>query len=84
MLVGASVPVTGLLAGYPVLSGQAIGYAVGAVVLYAWLVRNGRRVPRPGLRDLLGLAGMLGPGCSVSTRRSWRRSGMRSRVSWRR
>jgi drug/metabolite transporter (DMT)-like permease len=62
MLVGASVPVTGLLAGYPVLSGQAIRYAVGAVVLYAWLVRRGRRVPVPGLRDLLGLAGMVGPG----------------------
>lgn len=62
VLVGASVPVTGLLAGYPVLSGQAIRYAIGAVVLYAWLRRSGRRLPRVGVRDLVGLAGMVGPG----------------------
>lgn len=62
VMVGASVPVTGLLAGYPVLSGQAIRYAIGAVALYAWLRRGGRRPPRIGLRDLLGLAGMVGPG----------------------
>jgi drug/metabolite transporter (DMT)-like permease len=62
LLVGASVPVTGLLAGYPVLSGQAIRYAIGAVALYWWLRRAGRRLPRPGWRDALGLAGMVGPG----------------------
>lgn len=61
-LVGVSVPVTGLLAHYPVLSGQAIRYAIGALTLYAWLRRSGRRLPRPGWRDLLGIAGMVGPG----------------------
>jgi len=61
-LVGVSVPVTGLLAHYPVLSGQAIRYGIGALALYAWLRRSGRRVPMPGWRDLLGLAGMVGPG----------------------
>lgn len=61
-LVGMSVPVTGLLTHYPVLSGQAIRYAIGAAVLYAWLRRSGRRLPRMGWRDLLGVAGMVGPG----------------------
>jgi drug/metabolite transporter (DMT)-like permease len=50
------------LTGYPVLSGQAIRYAIGAVALYAWLLRGGRRLPRIGVRDLVGLAGMVGPG----------------------
>lgn len=59
MLVGASVPVTGLLADYPLLSGQAIRYAIGAVALYWWLRRSGRRLSRPGWRDLLGLLGMV-------------------------
>jgi drug/metabolite transporter (DMT)-like permease len=61
-MVGASVPVTGLLAGYPVLSGQAIRYGIGAVVMYAWLRRGGGRLPRPGPKDLVGLAGMVGGG----------------------
>jgi drug/metabolite transporter (DMT)-like permease len=60
--VGVSVPVTGLLARYPVMSGQAIRYAIGAVALYWWLRRSGRRLSRPGWRDLLGLIGMVGPG----------------------
>lgn len=62
VLVGSSVPVTGLLAGYPVLSGQAVRYAIGAVALYVWLRSKGRRLPRIGWRDLVGLAGMVGPG----------------------
>lgn len=61
-LVGSSVPVTGLLAGYPVLSGQAIRYAIGAIALYAWLRHSGRQLPGIGVRDLLGLVGMVGPG----------------------
>lgn len=62
VLVGVSVPVTGLLAHYPVLSGQAIRYGIGALALYAWQRRSGRPLPRPGWRDLLGIAGMVGPG----------------------
>ena len=62
VLVGVSVPVTGLLEHYPVLSGQAIRYAIGALALYGWLRRSGRRLRRPSWRDLLGIAGMVGPG----------------------
>lgn len=59
VIVGGSVPVTGLLAGYPVLSGQAIRYAIGALTL---LVVLRKRLPMPGFRDLIGLAGMVGLG----------------------
>jgi drug/metabolite transporter (DMT)-like permease len=62
VIVGGSVPVTGLLAGYPVLSGQAIRYAIGALALYAWLRGSGRRLPRPSMRDLVGLTGMIALG----------------------
>ena len=62
VLVGVSVPVTGLLAHYPVLSGQAIRYGISALALYAVLRCGGRPLPRPGWRDLLGIAGMVGPG----------------------
>lgn len=57
-IVGGSVPVTGMLTGYPVLSGQAVRYAIGAVALYGWLRSQGRKLPTPGWRDLLGLTGM--------------------------
>ncbi|QUQ69145.1 DMT family transporter [Kutzneria sp. CA-103260] len=59
LLVGASFPVTGLLEGYPVLSGQAIRYAIGGLILLGVLLARGRRLPRPGLRDLAGLLGMV-------------------------
>ncbi|WP_367132361.1 DMT family transporter [Saccharothrix sp. HUAS TT1] len=65
VIVGASVPVTGLLQEYPLLTGQAMRYALGAVVLLAWTHLRGGRLPLPGRRDwpaLLGLVttGMLG------------------------
>ncbi|SHG32194.1 Threonine/homoserine efflux transporter RhtA [Streptoalloteichus hindustanus] len=64
-IVGASVPVTGLLDGYPVLSGQAVRYAIGGVALLAWALITRQRVPLPSGRDLVALAllaatGMLG------------------------
>ncbi|OLF07170.1 hypothetical protein BLA60_28580 [Actinophytocola xinjiangensis] len=59
IFVGASVPVTGLLDGYPVLSAQAARYAIGAALLFVWL--RGR-VPLPTRRDLGGLAVMVGAG----------------------
>lgn len=60
-IVGASVPVTGMLEGYPVLTGQAMRYALAAAVL----LLVARRLPMPSWRDvppLLGVAvsGMLG------------------------
>lgn len=58
-IVGGSVPVTGMLAGYPVLSGQAVRYAIGAIALYGWLRYLGRPLAMPGWRDVLGLAGMV-------------------------
>lgn len=61
-LVGLAVPVTGLLDGYPLLSGQAIRYAIGAVCLLGWLLVAGRSVPVPTARDLVGLGVMVGFG----------------------
>ena len=62
ILVGSSVPVTGLLDGYPVLSGQAVRYGLGGVLLLGWLLATGRRVPVPSGRDLVGLSVMVGAG----------------------
>ncbi|MFL6124737.1 DMT family transporter [Actinophytocola sp.] len=61
-LVGLSVPVTGLLDGYPVLTAQAVRYAIGAVCLLVWLLATGRTVPVPTVRDLPGLGLMVGLG----------------------
>ncbi|MGO1055075.1 DMT family transporter [Crossiella sp. CA198] len=63
-LVGGAVPVNGLLSGYPVLSAQAIRYAIGALALLGWLLCRGG-LPRVGGRDLLALlalavTGMVG------------------------
>ncbi|MGW4114895.1 DMT family transporter [Actinosynnema sp. NPDC004786] len=65
VIVGASVPVTGMLQAYPLLTGQAMRYALGALALLAWTWLRGGRLPVPGRRDwpaLLGLVttGMLG------------------------
>ena len=46
-LVGLSVPVTGMLDGYPLLTGQAIRYALGGLCLFGWLRATGRKVPVP-------------------------------------
>jgi drug/metabolite transporter (DMT)-like permease len=66
VLVGAAVPVTGLLDGYPVLSAQAVRYGIGAVLLLGWLLVTGPRgsmsVPVPTAKDLIGLSVMVGFG----------------------
>src|SRR5262249_42182473 len=59
LLVGASLPVPGLLEGYPVLTGQAIRYAIGGLILLGVLLVRGKRLPMPGLRDLAGILGMV-------------------------
>ncbi|MEV4318723.1 DMT family transporter [Actinocrispum sp. NPDC049592] len=59
LLVGGSVPVTGMLDGYPILLGQAIRYGIGAIALLIW--QKGR-LPLPGRRDIPGLVGMVGAG----------------------
>ena len=61
-LVGLSVPVTGLLDGYPLLAGQALRYGIGALCLLGWLLATGRNVPVPTARDLVGLGLMVGFG----------------------
>lgn len=60
-LVGGAVPVNGLLSGYPVLSAQAIRYAIGALVLLAWLLWRGG-LPKIGWRDLAALLALAGTG----------------------
>ncbi|MEU5691582.1 DMT family transporter [Actinosynnema sp. NPDC020468] len=65
VIVGASVPVTGLLQDYPLLTGQAMRYALGGVVLLGWTLLRGGRLPRPAGRDWVALGalvvtGMLG------------------------
>ncbi|SFP36592.1 Permease of the drug/metabolite transporter (DMT) superfamily [Amycolatopsis arida] len=62
---GGSVPVTGLLGGYPVIAGQALRYALGGLLLLAWARLRGRPLPPPRLVDLPALvapaaAGMIG------------------------
>ncbi len=57
-IVGASVPITGMLEGYPVLTGQAMRYALGAAVL----LLVARRLPMPSRRDILPLLGVVASG----------------------
>lgn len=59
VLVGGSVPITGMLDGYPILANQAIRYGIGALALLMWL--RGRLV-LPSWRDLPGLLGMVAAG----------------------
>lgn len=62
LLVGTSTAVSATIADYPVLSGQALRYALAAAILLA-VVRH-RRLPRAGLtaRDFLLLAALAATG----------------------
>ncbi len=65
LIVGASVPVTGMLDGYPVITGQALRYALAGLLLLAWARLSGRPLPLPGPRDVpsliaLAATGMIG------------------------
>ncbi|MGY1615579.1 DMT family transporter [Geodermatophilus sp. SYSU D00691] len=60
--VGGSVAVSGLLAGGPVLTGQAVRYAVACLLLLAVVRLSGRRVRRPVGAEWLWLAGVTGAG----------------------
>jgi drug/metabolite transporter (DMT)-like permease len=65
IIVGASVPVTGMLQDYPLLTGQAMRYGLSGLVLLAWTFARGERPVPPKLGDvpaLLALVvfGMLG------------------------
>src|SRR4051812_32283252 len=65
IIVGASVPVTGMLQDYPLLTGQAMRYALSGLVLLAWTFARGQRPVLPKLGDLPAMLalvafGMLG------------------------
>ncbi|WP_309115633.1 DMT family transporter [Saccharothrix sp.] len=62
LIVGASVPVTGMLQGYPLLSGQALRYGLGGVVLLGWVLARGGRLPVPRGRDWVALSALVGLG----------------------
>ncbi|NUT97290.1 MAG: DMT family transporter [Saccharothrix sp.] len=62
VIVGASVPVTGMLQGYPLLSGQAMRYALGGLVLLGWILVRGGRLPVPRRGDWLPLIALVGLG----------------------
>lgn len=57
-IVGGSIPIVGLLDDYPILSGQALRYFAGGLVLLAWARLRRRPLPRPSARDLLALLGL--------------------------
>ncbi|WP_199441326.1 DMT family transporter [Umezawaea beigongshangensis] len=61
-VVGGSVPVNGVLQQYPVLSGQALRYALGAFALLVWAALRGQSLPRPAARDLPALLGVVATG----------------------
>jgi drug/metabolite transporter (DMT)-like permease len=68
LLVGGSVAASSLLAGYPVLGGQAVRYLVAALLLAGWARLRRTPLPRPAGREWAWLAALavIGlAGCSV-------------------
>ncbi len=64
-MIGGSVPVSGLLVDYPLLSGQSLRYGLGALLLIGWAAARGTPVGRPTRADVPALlaivaVGMLG------------------------
>ncbi|WP_216209505.1 DMT family transporter [Amycolatopsis aidingensis] len=65
VIVGGSVPVTGMLDAYPVIAGQALRYALGGLLLLGFARLRGKALPLPALGDLpalvtLAASGMIG------------------------
>src|SRR6185312_9945501 len=68
LLVGGSVAASSLLAGYPVLGGQAVRYLAAGILLAAWTRLQSKPLPRPACREWAWLAALavIGlAGCSV-------------------
>ena len=68
LLVGGSVAASSLLAGYPVLGGQAVRYLAAGILLAAWTRLQRKPLPRPAGREWAWLAALavIGlAGCSV-------------------
>ena len=51
-----------MLQAYPLLTGQAMRYALGAVALLGWIRLRGGRLPVPGRRDWPALVGLVTTG----------------------
>lgn len=65
LMVGGSVPITGLLVDYPLFGGQAIRYGLSAVLVVVWARLARIPLPRPTGRDVpallaVAVAGMVG------------------------
>jgi drug/metabolite transporter (DMT)-like permease len=68
VLVGGSVAASSLLAGYPVLGGQAVRYLAAGLLLAAWARLTRTPLPRPAGREWAWLAALAAiglAGCSV-------------------
>ena len=68
LLVGGSVAASRVLAGYPVLGGQALRYLAAGLLLAAWARLTRTPLPRPAGREWVWLAGLAAiglAGCSV-------------------
>ena len=68
LLVGGSVAASSLLAGYPVLGGQAVRYLAAGILLAAWARLQRTSLPRPAGREWAWLAALAAiglAGCSV-------------------
>ena len=62
LLVGGSVAASSLLAGYPVLGGQAVRYLAAGLLLAAWARLAHAPLPRPAARDWASLAALAAIG----------------------
>ena len=68
LLVGGSVAASSLLAGYPVLGGQAVRYLAAGILLAVWARLQRKSLPRPAGREWAWLAALAAiglAGCSV-------------------
>ena len=68
LLAGGSVAASRLLAGYPVLGGQAVRYLAAGLLLAAWARLTHQPLPRPAGREWAWLAALAAiglAGCSV-------------------
>lgn len=65
VMVGAGVAVTDQLTDYPVLSAQALRYALGAALLYLFAMATGRHEPRLAATDWMRLAAVAATGMAL-------------------
>ncbi|GLZ43404.1 hypothetical protein Acsp05_70280 [Actinokineospora sp. NBRC 105648] len=61
-MIGGSVPVSGLLVDYPLLTGQSARYGLGAVLLALWALTTKAKIVRPKAQDLPALVAIVAVG----------------------